>query len=103
MKKVLIAIAFLIMSDLALARKDCTAAKIIHVQTEGEIVQYLQEGAPWRTLGNVTNDDGTRERFSALLAAQMSGRKVMVGYVNSTYDCSKTNWIDLAIIVRTYN
>ncbi|GAB1624091.1 hypothetical protein AAOGI_41410 [Agarivorans albus] len=83
------------------ARKDCPEAKVVHVQIEGSVVLYRQEQAPWRRLG-VLDDAGTKERYSALLAAQMAGRQVVVAYARDSYDCSKSNYAESAYIVRTY-
>lgn len=67
----------------ASARVDCAIALVTHIQVEGNRVIYLQQGAPWRGLGTLS-DGGVKERYSALLAAQMAGRKVHIGYVHGT-------------------
>ncbi len=104
MKKIFVLITFIIFSiNTHAARTDCPAAKIRNIQIEGQKVMYLQEGASWRTLGYLNRDDGTRERYSALLAAQASGTAVMVAYPIDNYDCSATNYGTAAYIVRTYN
>ena len=84
------------------ARTDCPAEKVAFIQIEGNKVLYMQNGYKWRQLGDLSVS-GTKERYSALLAAQMSGRKVMVAYENNLYDCSLTNYSEPAYIVRTYN
>ncbi|KPZ73133.1 hypothetical protein AN944_00281 [Shewanella sp. P1-14-1] len=86
----------------AQARVDCPIAKVINIQIEGSKIMYLQEGASWRTLGYIT-EAGTNERYSALLAAQMASKRVIVGYKDNNYDCSKTNYGTSAYIIRTYN
>jgi hypothetical protein len=85
----------------ALARTDCPVARVMNVQIEGQWVLYLQEGAQWRILGDLTLL-GTKERLAAMLAAQMANRPVMVAYESNTYDCNVTNFSTPAFIVRTY-
>lgn len=80
------------------ARTDCPAATIQHIQIEGASVLYSQSGV-WRALGQL-DTAGTRERYAALLAAQLSGKRVSVGYASATYDCSTTNYSSVAYIVR---
>ncbi|TMP33955.1 hypothetical protein [Pseudoalteromonas rubra] len=85
------------------ARTDCPAAKVLSIQIEGQKVMYQQEGASWRTLGFLNKDDGTKERYSALLTAQATGKKVMIGYSVDNYDCSAANYGTAAHVLRTYN
>ena len=92
----------LLISVEAFARTDCPVEIVTNIQIEGSTILYTQEGSSWRKLGTLY-EVGTKERYSALLAAQMSGRKVMVSYADDNYDCSKTNYGDSAYIVRTYN
>lgn len=84
------------------ARTDCPVEKVTNIQIEGSTILYTQVGSSWRRLGTLT-ETGTKERYSALLAAQMAGRKVMVDYVDDNYDCSKANYTDSAYIIRAYN
>lgn len=86
----------------ALGRTDCPIARVVNIQLEGNVVLYMQEGSSWRRLG-VLNEIGTKERYSALLAAHMAGLKVMVGYASNTYNCGATNYSESAYIVRTYS
>jgi hypothetical protein len=95
----LIAISF---SCVTFARVDCPAAKILNIQIEGTTILYLQEGSNWHRLG-LLNEEGTKERYAALLASQASGRKVVVGYARDTYDCSALNYGESALLVRTHN
>ncbi len=90
------------MSAIVDARTDCPSAKVVHIQIEGNNIIYKQENAPWRGLGAI-NNTGTKERYSALLAAQVSGRKVLVGYNNNSYDCNVMNYSEPAYVVRTFN
>jgi hypothetical protein len=92
----------LIFSSSALARKDCPLALVQNIQIESEHVLYIQYGYPWRRLGNL-NEPGTRERLSALLAAQMAGKKVIISYKDADYDCTVTNYSVSAYLLRTYN
>ncbi|MDT3334954.1 hypothetical protein Q4Q49_06540 [Shewanella sp. SP1S1-7] len=75
---------------------------MINIQLEGLKIMYLQEGATWRTLGAINNNDGTKERYAALLSAQMSGKPVMVEYLQDGYDCGKVDYGTPAFLVRTY-
>ena len=103
MKKLLAFTAcFLFSTHSFAARTDCPSAQVLYIQIEGQKILYMQKGAPWRTLGYLNNEDGTRERYSALLAAQAAGRSVMVGYPVDGYDCSAQNYSTSAYIVRTY-
>ena len=99
--KYVISITLLVLSSGAHARKNCPVAKIDHIQIESGVILYFQSGV-WRRLG-VISDVGTKERYSALLAAQMSGKNVMIAYRNDDYDCHKTNYGESSYIVRTYN
>lgn len=98
----LLLLAAVLLSPSVLARTDCPAAPVLNIQIESNVILYLQKNAPWRRLGTL-DEIGTRERLTALLAAQMSGRKVMVAYQNDGYDCTATNYAESAFIVRTYN
>ncbi|WP_305845477.1 hypothetical protein [Photobacterium leiognathi] len=82
------------------ARKDCPVAIVDNIQVEGSYVLYHQSGV-WRRLGVLT-DVGTKERFSALLSAHMAGKKIMVSYMNNSFNCNETNYKENAFIVRTY-
>ena len=84
------------------ARKDCPVAVVENVQIESNHVLYKQAGAQWRRLGAL-DELGTRERLSAMLAAQMAGKRVMVSYQDNNYDCTTVNYGVSAILVRTYN
>lgn len=102
-KKIVMPLWLVAMAVVALpvsARMDCPLAPITHIQIEGNRVIYLQQGGPWRGLGTLT-DAGVKERYSAMLAAQMAGRKVLVGYSDG-FDCKKTNYDAKAVMVRTH-
>ncbi len=89
-------------SQPCLGRTDCPVAKVLHIQLEGSKIMVYQEGGPWRTLGYL-NETGTKERYSAVLAAQYAGKGIMIGYARSDYNCSATNYGESAYIVRTFN
>jgi len=101
LKRGLAVVALICLPLPSLARTDCPPARVVHVQAEADWVLYSQEGAPWRSLGRVS-DPGVKERLATLLAAQMANKRVMVGYASDTYDCSKTDYGSLALLVRTY-
>ena len=100
MKKWLLALAACLSMSATFARTDCPVAPIDNIQIEDNKVMYTQSGV-WRTLGYL-EETGTKERYSALLAAHLAGRNVMVAYASDTYNCGKTNYADSAFIVRTY-
>ncbi|MCO7191407.1 MULTISPECIES: hypothetical protein [unclassified Pseudoalteromonas] len=104
MKKILhLSIMALVSLPALAARTDCPAAKVLNIQIEGQKVMYQQEGASWRTLGFLNKDDGTKERYSALLTAQATGKKVVIGYSVDNYDCSAANYMTEAHMIRIYN
>lgn len=97
----IIPITFLL-SFSAYARVDCPTAIVENIQIEDNVVLYQQAGSLWRRLG-VLNEEGTRERLSAMLAAQMAGKKVFVSYRRSDYDCNERNTSESAFILRIHN
>lgn len=100
MKKLILAIFILVLSKPAFSI-DCPSAKVEHLQIEGSVIYVYPEGQNWHLVGNI-EAVGTRERYSALLAAQMSGKKVVLRYPDG-YDCSQYNLSEPAVMVRTYN
>ena len=72
-----------------------------NIQVESNHVLYKQVGYQWRKLG-IFDEPGTRERLSALLAAQMAGKRVMVSYKDEAYDCTRSNYSVSAFLLRTY-
>lgn len=97
------ALLALLSMDLLAGRTNCPSALVVQIQIEGQKVLYRQENAPWRTLGVLSSEDGTRERYSALLAAQAAGKTVMVAYRDDNYDCNKVNYGTSAYLVRVSN
>lgn len=100
LKCVLLGVFSVALSSSAFARTDCPAAKVQHIQIEGNVILYVQEGSGWRRLGTL-NEEGTKERYSALLASQAAGKKVIVGYPSDTYNCAAVNYVDSASMLRT--
>lgn len=98
----LIPLLLLFLTEVTYARTTCPNAKVVNIQIEGNVVLYTQEGSSWRRLG-ILSEPGTKERYAALLASQMSGRRVTVAYASDTYDCSVSNYAESAYIVRTYS
>ncbi|MDR6984487.1 hypothetical protein J2X32_003131 [Rheinheimera pacifica] len=104
MKKltILMVASVLIFSSSALARKTCPEALVQNIQIESDHVLYKQVGYPWRRLG-ILDEPGTRERLSALLAAQMANKKVTIAYKNNEYSCIEENYTESAHLLRTQN
>ena len=84
-----------------MAAIDCPKIIIEHIQIEGEVIYVFYKGQNWHLLGNV-NTAGTRERYSALLAAQMSGKNVQLRYPDG-YNCVGYDLSIPAVMVRTFN
>lgn len=99
---ILVASAALIFSSSALARTVCPEALVQNIQIESDHVLYKQVGYPWRRLG-ILDEPGTRERLSALLAAQMANKKVTIAYKNDGYSCIAENYTESAYLLRTQN
>lgn len=100
MKYFTMLVAF-ICSTVAYADVNCPKAKVEHVQAQrGSILVYL-EGQNWHRVGDV-DDPGTQSMYSALLAAQMSGKPVVMRYPDG-YDCLAYELTIPASMVRTYN
>ena len=100
LKCVLFGVSSIVLSSTVFARTDCPAAKVQYIQIEGNVILYAQEGSSWHRLGTL-NEEGTKERYSALLASQAAGKKVIVGYPSDTYNCSAVNYVDSANMLRT--
>ena len=94
-------ISALLWSSISVAAIDCPKTTIEHIQIEGEVIYVFYKGQQWHLLGNI-NTVGTKERYSALLAAQMSGKSVQVRYPDG-YNCAAYELSTPAIMVRTFN
>jgi len=97
----LFGIAAFLVHGTTFASVDCPAAKVNYLQIEGSVIYVNLEGQNWHLLGQI-DTVGTKERYSALLAAQMSGKKVVLRYPDG-YDCSAYELTVPAMMVRTYN
>jgi hypothetical protein len=100
MKKVCF-ILFFVWSNLSIASVDCPKTKVENIQIEGEVILVNYKDQSWHLLGNI-NTVGTKERYSALLAAQMSGKSVQLRYPDG-YNCVGYDLSIPAIMVRTFN
>lgn len=98
--RVLFILGLFVFSAMSMARTDCPVTKVEHIQIEGSVVLYRQNGY-WRRLGRL-EEPGTKERYSAMLSAHMAGKPVMVAYLQDEFNCNESNYITSAHIVRTY-
>lgn len=82
---------------------DCGPYKIDYIQIENNTVFFdpSGNGSNWQSLGSLSGN-GTKERYAALLAAQMSGNKVTTRFVNSDHNCTTYNLQDVASMVRIH-
>ena len=80
---------------------DCPDAKIIHVQLENNAVLVLQEGQNWHLVGYYA-EAGTREKYAAILAAQMTGKRVIIRYPEG-FNCAAYELSTSSLMVRTVN
>lgn len=92
---------FLLFSNASFARTDCQALKVRNIQVEAGKVLFSLDNGVWKTLGPL-DAPGTKERYAALLAAQMAGRLVMIAFSEDGYDCNATDYGTPVFIVRTY-
>ncbi len=79
---------------------DCPAAKITQIQPQVGSILFYAEGQNWHRLG-ATDGRGVPEMYSALLAAMMSDKRVIVRYPDG-YDCTTYNTTIDAQMVRVY-
>jgi hypothetical protein len=101
MFKIIVPILSLVFSFSAYARQDCPVGKVEHIQVEHNYAHIKLLDQPWHHIGKL-DETGTKERISVLLAAQLAGKNVMIGYSDG-YDCTKTNFGTAMIVARTYN
>ncbi|TVZ37419.1 hypothetical protein P886_1760 [Alteromonadaceae bacterium 2753L.S.0a.02] len=80
--------------------KDCPPEKIKYVQVERDKVLVFLENQNWHLLG-FYNVDGTKEMYSAVLAAHMADKNVSIRYPEG-YDCSAYELSIGAHMVRVY-
>jgi|GEM_PF-2422998 len=81
--------------------ENCPKAKVASIQPQKSTILVLLEGQDWHKVGN-TGDPGAEAMYSALLAAQMSGKSVLIRYPDG-YDCSAYDTRTDAEMVRIYN
>ncbi len=94
-------LALTLLSNFSVADVDCPAAKISNIQVQKTVIYVYPEGQQWHMVGNI-DGPGVKEMYSALLAAQISGKKVILRYPDG-YDCSAYDLTIPANMVRTYN
>ena len=100
MKKIILCIVLNLISLNALSIVDCPPSKIKYVQVETDKVLVYPEGQNWHLLG-FYNQDGVKEMYSAVLAAQMAKKNVVIRYPQG-YDCNAYNLSVKAYMVRVY-
>lgn len=91
----------LIFSSNLFADIECPVTTVRHVQVQNAVILVFPEGQQWHKVGNV-GAPGVDQMYSALLAAQMAGKKVALRYPDG-YDCSLYDLAISATMVRTYN
>lgn len=85
--------------SLAWAVVDCPAAKVVHVQVENDAVYVYLEGQNWHLLGTIEHV-ATKMKLALVLAAQISGKRVMLRYPNG-FNCSASEMDTPSLVVRT--
>ena len=80
---------------------DCPVAKVDSIQIEGANIYAYPEGQHWHLVGHLETI-GTKERYSAILAAQIAGKKIILRYPDG-YDCSLYELSTPAVMVRLLN
>ena len=101
MKMVLIASVLLIAIAGRANAIDCPKAKVLYLQVEVNSILVWLEGQNWHRVGSPA-DDSAKAMYSALLAAQMASRPVILRYPDG-YDCAGYNLVIPAKMVRTCN
>ncbi|RZM72708.1 hypothetical protein [Pseudoalteromonas rubra] len=100
MKKYLLALC-LFLPFVANSTTNCPEAKVQHLQIERDSILVFQEGQNWHLIGP-PSDPGVQAMYSALLSAQMAGKKVIIRFP-AGYDCKAYNLSVPALMVRTNN
>lgn len=78
---------------------DCGPARVIHIQIENNGVLVFLEGQSWHLVG-LYSQPGTKEKYAALLAAQMADKQVVVRYPDGL-DCAAQDFGTPSQMVRT--
>ena len=100
-KLVFIVLIFSTAINFANATIDCPKAKIVNLQPQTNAILVKLEGQDWHKVG-APDDPGTMAMYSALLAAQMAEKPVVIRYPDG-YQCTEYELSTSAVIVRTYN
>jgi hypothetical protein len=103
-KVTLLSMIFIVsISASSFAGIDCGPYKINYIQIENNTVFFYPagNGQNWQSLGSLSGN-GTKERYAALLAAQMSGNKVTTRFTNNDHNCKAYNLQDIASMVRIH-
>ena len=88
-------------ANITFASVDCPKAKILNLQPQTNAILVKLEGQDWHKVG-APGDPGSMAMCSALLAAQMAGKPVVIRYPDG-YQCSEYELSTSALMVRTYN
>ena len=101
LKKAFILITIMILSISMYAVVNCPAAQIEHIQVEQTSILFKQKGQQWHRLGfaNVPSVDAM---FKAMLAAQMTEKKVIVRFPDG-FNCFAFDIKTDPLMVRTLN
>lgn len=103
MKNISLFLLLALVSTSAVAvRTNCPSAKVDIFKLKEPKSCIFKKGHPGGLLA-ILIVMGTKERYSALLTAQATGNKVIVGYSDGDYNCEKTNYVKVAYMVRTFS
>ena len=80
---------------------DCPASKVVNIQVHPHSILFKLQNQNWHRLG-IPGEQGVAEMYSALLAAQMSGKRVVVRYPGE-YDCAAYETETDPQMIRIYN
>ena len=92
----LVITVFLASSAMAI---DCPSATVANIQVEGNVIFVFPTGQNWHLVGSLS-DMGTKEKYAALLAAQMAGKQVTIRFPDG-YNCSAYDLSIPSLMVRT--
>ena len=91
----------LFMASLNTYAIDCPPAKVLNLQPQRSSILVKLQGQDWHRVGR-PDHPGVKAMYSALLAAQMAGKKVTIRYPDG-YDCKAYELSTDAHMVRTHN
>lgn len=98
LKTIICSAAAVIFSVNTSATVNCGPSRIISLQVQTNSILVLAEGQDWHKVGAI-GGPGVAEMLSALLAAQMAGKRVVIRYP-AGYDCSAYELSTPAMMVR---